>query len=111
MSVIFPGLCVLGPYIQQSRKSERPCFGTVIPFVSASVVADFEVVRSRVSKSALGIVPGSTDIKRIPLDQVVKVVTSMDEEISSCWCHRPAVSCIIGNDCECDSENLSKGPV
>ena len=37
-------------------------------FVSASVVADFEVVRSRVSKSALGVVPAKHRHRKIPLD-------------------------------------------
>ena len=34
----------------------------------------------------------------------MNVVTSMNEEIYSRLCHRPAVSCIIFDDFKCDSE-------
>ena len=79
----------------------------VLPHVSASAVVDFDAVQFGVSQIALEFGPH----QRTPLNLVVKGVPSMDEEISSCLFHRPALSSVILDDCECDSENLSKGPV
>ena len=80
-------LCGAGHYclssaplgIQQSQKSEQPCFGTIIPHDSSDTVVDFEVVQFRVSRSALGVLPAKHRHQRFPPDEVVKSVISMEE--------------------------------
>ena len=63
-----PGICVLAFHFREGRKS--------LARLSASVVVNFEVVRLRVSKSGLGVLPARHRHQRFPPDWVVKNVTT-----------------------------------
>ena len=70
-----PGICI---YVQQGRKSEQPCFGTVLPHRPASVVVEFKVVRLKVYKNTLEVVPPKQGHQRIPPDWVAQGVTTFE---------------------------------